>query len=370
MINDKRNDRRISIDSYARHSINVGGLEISFQRTVRVPEGRMNSLPAGLGNFPVYKVSDFKGNVPDHWNEDSFFMPMYPQEAMWMNFRGNYGDPKALIVAAGNINALTGKPFDKSLDLESRQGNSSLEIKLEKEQNYIVAPPQPWLDGWKSEDGKVYQFVAAEMGSGETVEGQLTGEEKVGGIQLVVYKAKPGKINHTTPSPREHPYPWNPTSNPWPNPWDPFIGYNKGSPWTWNNCFPDGISFDCNHGPKMMRAMSAYHVQDMGLGKGGEIHQKVYDDPYGLKVWDKKAVAAERIYLVSSYDFRQITGHNPPQTPVNYEMYQRLGYPWFEVWDHHLKDSTGTDKFDNLDTVSGGQTHKPGYPEIFEKFED
>ena len=32
---------------------------MGFQRTCRVPEGKLNSLPAGLGYFPVFKVSDF-----------------------------------------------------------------------------------------------------------------------------------------------------------------------------------------------------------------------------------------------------------------------------------------------------------------------
>jgi hypothetical protein len=45
----------------------------------------------------------------------------------------------------------------------------------------------------KDKDGKIYQFVAANMGSGETVEGQITGKEKVGGIQLIVYDPKEGK---------------------------------------------------------------------------------------------------------------------------------------------------------------------------------
>src|SRR3989338_4806206 len=108
--------------------LQVGGLYIDFQRTTRVPEGKVSGLPAGLGSFPVYRVKDFLTSAPKEWNENAFFMPMYEQEAMWMNFSRN-SNPKALIVAAGNINSITGKPFSSG---------TGLDIKLEKEQNYIV----------------------------------------------------------------------------------------------------------------------------------------------------------------------------------------------------------------------------------------
>ena len=165
--------RRIP-DNKNRNTIDVGGVQVTLMRTLRVPEGQRNMLPPGLGTFPIYKVSDFRSGTPKEWNSDAYFFPIYPQEAMWMSFNAN--QPRALIVAAGNVNALSGKPFGDNLD-----------VKLETPQNYVVLPTQPWLDGFKAEDGKVYQFVAAELGSGETVEGQITGKETVGGIQFISY---------------------------------------------------------------------------------------------------------------------------------------------------------------------------------------
>jgi len=315
--------------------VNIAGVQMNFQRTCRVPEGKMNGLPAGLGSFPVYRVSDFKSGVPSEWREDGFFFPMYNQEATWMNLQQRYvsqglagvdfptcvpkprprrsADPHALIIGAGNINAISGKPFDSSVG--KRCVSTGLDVKLEKEQNYVVVPTQPWIDGWKAEDGKVYQFVAAELGSGQTVEGQITGVESVGGIQFIAYAAKdPAKLRKILP--------------------------------------PTLYGAECAlGGSKALRCASS--VMSMGLGRGGEIEQKIYPDPYGIEVWQDKPVAVEVVYLVSSNDFKQITGHDAPPTPVTYEEYQRQGLPWFGLHDKHWGDSSGSDVFGKLKPVSG-----------------
>ena len=66
-------------------------------------------------------------------------------------------------------------------------------------QDYVVAPPQPWLDGINAGDGFIKQFVAMPLGQGYTVEGQVTGEETHGGLQLVVFDPKPGRFPDEAP---------------------------------------------------------------------------------------------------------------------------------------------------------------------------
>lgn len=323
--------------------IDIGGLRLNFQRTCRVPVGELNSLPAGLGSFPVFKVSDFRSGAPKEWRDEGFFMPMYRQEAMWISFsRGYQQNPRALIVGAGNINAVTGKPFDVKFSGKGKR-KSSLDIKLEDPQNYLVVPPQPWLDGWKAEDNKIYQFVAAELGSGETVEGQITGEEKVGGIQLIVYDPKEGqKLIHKT---RPH-------------------EYIEGGSWdSWfDDEFKDFHPFHqvlccslLDSSESSFRGAKSFHARSMGLGRGGEIQQKIYPDPYGLSVWNEKPNAVDVIYIVSSEDFKQVTGHDAPPTPVTYEKYQQYGLPWFSLHDEKYKDAKGSDIFEKLKPVGEGK---------------
>jgi hypothetical protein len=96
-------------------------------------------------------------------------------------------------------------------------------------------------------------------------------------------------------------------------------------------------------------------VQAMGLGRGGEIRQKVYPDPHGLEVWSKMPTAVELLYIVSSVDFRQITGYDAPPTPVTHEKYQMLGLPWFGLHDQGIGDSKGSDIFEKLKPVGKGK---------------
>ena len=60
-------------------------------------------------------------------------------------------------------------------------------------------PAQPWLDGINAGDGFIKQFVAMPLGMGYTVEGQVTGEERHGGLQLVCFDPKPGRFPDQPP---------------------------------------------------------------------------------------------------------------------------------------------------------------------------
>ena len=93
----------------------------------------------------------------------------------------------------------------------------------------------------------------------------------------------------------------------------------------------------------------------MGLGRGGEISQKIYPDPYGIDVWNDKPAKVEVFYMVSSEDFKQITGHDAPATPVTYEKYQQFGLPWFALHDQNYQDAKGSDIFAKLKPVGQGK---------------
>src|SRR5215467_15356670 len=160
----------------------IGNIEVVFHRTVRVPDGRQpSSLPPSLGRMDLYPVAKYAKRCPEKWEKGAYFLALHETEAMWMSFR-SLAHPIAMLVGAGGINALTGE---------------KLGITLEKD-NYLVAPPQPWLDGWKDKDGTVYQFVATayQKGKGITVAEQLMGEEsKTGAIGIAFFHPKdPSKL--------------------------------------------------------------------------------------------------------------------------------------------------------------------------------
>ncbi len=165
-----------------------GALTVHLQRTLRIPDdGKNYPLPPSLGNFPMRSVMDYANRVPESWLETrGVFVPMYQREALWIQFRARSWRPNAVKVAAGRVNAVTGKPLTKALK--------------EGEQDYMVCPPQPWLDGFNTGDGTIRQFVAAPLGLGLTVEGQVSGREEHGGLQLVVFEPKRGRFPKANPN--------------------------------------------------------------------------------------------------------------------------------------------------------------------------
>jgi hypothetical protein len=129
-------------------------LTIDFQRTLRIPDdGRDYPLPPGLGPFPLQHIDDFARRVPEGWlKRGGVLLPMWQSEALWLNFHSIYINrretayPLAIKVATGKINAVTGESWQRGVSRNP--------------QDYLVAPRQPWLDGYCVEKGIIRQFVA------------------------------------------------------------------------------------------------------------------------------------------------------------------------------------------------------------------
>lgn len=72
------------------------------------------------------------------------------------------------------VNSITGHPRDRAPPSNTTQ-------------DYLGLPTQPWLDGICIVPGAVRQFVPMPLGHGYTVEEQMTGQAKIGGIQFDVF---------------------------------------------------------------------------------------------------------------------------------------------------------------------------------------
>lgn len=103
-------------------------------------------------------------------------------EAMWIRFSSE--ESFAIKLYVGGVNAISGEPAVETAATNLRRQNLIAQSK--SVQNYLVTPLQDWLDGFATADGIVRQFVAMPMGSGFTVEQQVTGEEVTGGLQFEV----------------------------------------------------------------------------------------------------------------------------------------------------------------------------------------
>jgi hypothetical protein len=290
--------------------VRIGDLAIAFHRTLRIPDdGRRYPLPPSLGHFPVCRVADYAHRVPRSWLEHGgVFLPMYQREAMWLSFNPiKHWRPQAVKVAVGMVNAISGEPWSQAIG--------------PGEQDYLVCPPQPWLDGIKSEDGVIRQFVAMPLGMGYTVEGQLTGEERFGGIQLVVFDPKEGMF--TAPARR---------------------GGAQGFA-------PMFSKADASFGPVGEFAPMTSAGAEMGLAAGGRMEQKVYPDPHGLETWDNARFGRVYVHIVNSMMFEEITGRRPPASPISAQTYTDYGYPWFALYDENLGDVEASDILGGVKSV-------------------
>jgi hypothetical protein len=104
---------------------------------------------------------------------------------MWIIFtsKNNF----AIKVYAGGVNCITGKSINALED-------ASQASMLETEQDYVVSPSQRWLDGIATAAGRVRQFVAAPIGSGFSIEAQMSKTEDIAGLQFDVTPCRLMKI--------------------------------------------------------------------------------------------------------------------------------------------------------------------------------
>lgn len=283
-------------------ALRVGGaLTVTFQRTLRIPDdGRTYPLPPGLGALPLRRVDDYADRVPDDWREHGgVFLPMYQREATWLCFGGA---TRALKIGIGKVCAVSGERWSESLH--------------DDPQDYVVTRHQPWLDGIASGKGTIRQFVAMPLGMGYTVEAQVTGEEKFGGIQLMAFDPKPGRV----PEPR-------------------FEARAL--------CAAPPAAFGCVPAPQSVRRRSGA----MGIAAGGRMKQKIYPDPYGVDAWDLASRARVFVHVVNSELWREITGEEPPASPVTARSYAQAGLPWFDLYDEAAATIDPTATLANVKSV-------------------
>lgn len=346
---------------------------INFNRTLRIPsDDKKYALPPGLGHFLLQHVEDFKGSVPESWNgHGGVFFPMYQAEAMWMQFRSPSGRPFAVKVASGKVNAVSGKPwvdhlegngsftvFDIKNQDNQRRVSVDKKLKAKIEPDYMVAPNQPWLDGFNVGEGVIRQFIAVPLESGYTVEEQVTGKAEVGGLQIIVYPMKDEAWNKIKASGFKYHNKEEMGS---------FLSFAGESSET------KSMSMAFNMASKgTMRAvsLSVSVAPDMGLGAGGKIKQEIFENPYGIDAWDTDNSLRIFVHLANSIQYKNITGVNPPTRPPSAETYGGYGYPWFNFYsdDKVLKGSdilSLVKSISELEDIKGGSIlpdngHKPG----------
>ncbi|MCO8123522.1 hypothetical protein NHH03_17375 [Stieleria sp. TO1_6] len=294
-------------------------LRIEFQRTLRIPDDdRTYPLPPGLGAFPMRHVDDHAANVPSKWlQRGGVMLPMYQSEAMWLNFSASTiqdrGEsyPFAIKVATGKQCAVSGEAWRDDL--------------RRKPQNYMIAPQQPWLDGYVVEKGLIRQFVAMPLGAGYSAEEQITGKAEHGGLQLAVYPMKRDIFERRFPKVSE-------------------VKRSRGSAFLEG----DDAGIHC--------CLSAEF--DMALAPGGRMRQEIFDDPFELDDWNLDAGGRCFVHLCNSMVWQSITGTVPPHPAPTAKSYTAAGLPWFDYYDDSGTAVEGTSVLGNLKSITQMSSEK------------
>jgi hypothetical protein len=278
------------------------GLALSFQRTLRIPDDNQTyPLPPGLDQFPILRIEDYADSIPPTWLEQGgVFIPMYQQEALWISFDSREWKPNAVKIGVGMVNAVSGKPWQEELSPD--------------EADYLVCPPQLWLDGINAGEGFIRQFVAMPLGQGYTVEAQVRSEETFGGIQIVVYEPKPGVFPDQPP--------------------------------------PKAFGMRSKLYTQAPAASEESFSLEMGMGAGGKMKQSIYPDPHGIEVWDPDTYGRIFVHIVNSQAYKKITGNDPPASPVDAKTYTQYGLPWFDLYDDHLGDVAAPETLQNVHSIA------------------
>jgi hypothetical protein len=296
-------------------------LRIDFQRTLRIPDDRKDyPLPPGLGPFPLRHIDDYAQRVPAGWlKRGGVLLPMWQSEACWLYFGSDLipdrrtGYPFAIKVATGKISAITGESW--------RQGLSR------NPQDYLVAPGQPWLDGYCVEKGIIRQFVAMPLGEGYSIEEQLTGQAEFGGLQIEVFPMRAEVFEKRFPIVVSRPR----------------AGHFRDE-------------------PLLREACGALVGSDMGLAPGGRMRQEIFADPYSIHDWDTEHTSRCFIHLVNSATWQTLTGQRPPSQPPTPRQYTAAGYPWFDYYDADLKAVDGSKTLAGVKSVKAKAEEKRAEP--------
>ncbi|KAF4439739.1 hypothetical protein F53441_12484 [Fusarium austroafricanum] len=359
----------------SQDKIELEDLVITFKRTVRVPDNdESNHLPPDMGSFPLFKIDDYAGKLPVKMaQKGGLFLPMYQREALWIYFESSHR--YAIKIFVGGINAISGEPAVPTRESSVRRQNLVKEGK--SLQDYIFVPGQRWLDGIAVEPGHVRQFVAMPVGTGHSVEFQMTGEEKAAGIQFEITKLVPlvksigsgsGEkltITITAPCGRTIRVTARTGTRGWAlkealeqngiSTFEATLYYADGPTRvgdysTLGACgISDGDTLELlplligGGGPRTL----APDIVEMSIAGGGRISQEIVAVP--KQKYQKSIPATFNVQILNSASFERVTSQKPPKSPVTAKTYADCGYPFFALYE---EPSNISGNFEGLRSVA------------------
>ncbi|KAF3904466.1 hypothetical protein AA313_de0200321 [Arthrobotrys entomopaga] len=364
-------------------------LEISFRRTIRVPDNqKISELPPDLGAMNLTNVATVASGLPKGIVEKGgLLLPMHENEAMWINFKVRDHKYYAIKIFVGGVNAISGEPRIETDATNARR--QSAYAKGGAIQDYVVVPGQNWLDGVAKAPGLVKQFVVAPLGKGLTVESQITGKEDTGGLQFEItpsfppatiirpnlelekYDCPEGELVHeffvTTLTGRIICI--RAALNYQVGLLKAIIQDKEGIPPDQQRLIYGGRELENEATLKQSKIEPASIIHlllrlrgggtaqpefaEMGLAVGGTIKQTICLDSLPSSNWDRSKSVGFNVQILNveymdGIKYTEHTAHTLPEKPISPESYAASGGAFFHLEE---KDSDIYGKFDNVKTV-------------------
>ena len=79
----------------------------------------------------------------------------------------------------------------------------------------------------------------------------------------------------------------------------------------------------------------AENYNKQSLNAGGLIRQKIYADTIDQRMYME--IAQFSVQIINAVKWKELTGEDPRQQLITYDMYKKCGLPWFKLDDIHIK---------------------------------
>ena len=264
------------------------GLEIKFQRTMRIPaDGKTYALPIALRQPPLHSVDDFPETAPSSWLENGgVVMPLARSEAIWIWFATRY--PVAVKISTQEINLLSGTRSSPGLQREP--------------QNYFVIPV------W-GESEVARRFIVLPFGDDHKA-GQALPEPRGNAIQIQATPLQPKSFYKHEGSFHLH---------------------------TIHEFFARMVlaAVPCPSLDRVVR-YSEQKEEQQRLAAAERVTldetlpQQIAADEYHFDAWDQHHSVGCVVHTCGPRSWQQITSTNPPYSPLTANEYRDAGIPWFD----------------------------------------
>jgi len=90
----------------------------------------------------------------------------------------------------------------------------------------------------------------------------------------------------------------------------------------------------------------------LGFAAGGRISQKIIRDRLPPTAYDQDNGKRLHVTVLNSAYFTAVTGHSPPTSPINAKTYQKLGLPWFTLFDEKIPGFVNASSLSGIQSIS------------------